>query len=100
DWSSDVCSSDLDTPPYLHDGRLLTLEEFHGVIKGQEAAIVQIGRRVLDATEREGLDGSVGGGHHAIDHLGPIEPLRALVVHEFVRVVGRRVSCCSLALAV
>src|SRR3989442_14214733 len=36
------------------------VEEFHRVLKGQQAAIVQIGRRVLDATEREGLDGSVG----------------------------------------
>ena len=41
-------------------------EELHGVLQGQEPPIMQVGRRVLDAPQREGLDRAVGAGHAPI----------------------------------
>ena len=35
------------------------VEELDRVLEGQQAAVVQVGRRVLDAAQREGLDRAV-----------------------------------------
>jgi hypothetical protein len=43
------------------------VEELDRVLERQQAAVVQIGRRVLHAAQREGLDRAVGAGHRAVD---------------------------------
>jgi len=36
------------------------VEELHGVVERQQAIVVQVRRRVLDAAQREGLDRAIG----------------------------------------
>jgi hypothetical protein len=43
------------------------IEELDRIIESQQAPIVQVGRLILDAAQREGLDGSVAGGIHVVD---------------------------------
>ena len=44
------------------------VEELHRVVQRQQPVVVQVGRRILDAAEREGFDRAVGGGLAAVDH--------------------------------
>jgi hypothetical protein len=45
------------------------IEELNRIIKRQQPSVVEIRRRILDATERESLDSSVDGFIHTVDHL-------------------------------
>src|SRR4029077_10930741 len=76
------------------------VEELDGVVEGQQAAVVQVGGRVLDAAEREGLDRSVGAGDHPVDVARLVEALGAQVVHQVVGVIGGRVADAALRLVV
>jgi len=60
---------------------------------------VQVGRRILDAAQREGLDGSVTDFTHAVDHLRLEEALGLEIVHQVVGVIGGGVASTALALA-
>ena len=53
---------------------------------------MQVGRRVLDATQRERLDRTIRPGHCAIDHPRFEKSLDLQVVHQVVRVKRRRVA--------
>ncbi len=67
---------------------------------GEQAVVVQVRRRVLDAAERERFDRAVGRGLAAVDHgFWLEESLRLQVVHQVVGVVRRRVAGRALALA-
>ena len=46
------------------------IEELNRIIECQQAPIVQIGRRIFDAAQREGLDGSVANFIQAVDPSG------------------------------
>src|SRR5579872_945205 len=61
------------------------VEELDGVLQRQAAAVVQVGRAVLDPTEREALDGAVA-------RLALEEALQAQVVHLVVEVERGRVA--------
>lgn len=60
---------------------------------------MQVRGRVLDASEREGLDGAVHRGHAAVDHLGREEALGLEIVHQVVGVVGGLVAVVTVSLA-
>ena len=68
------------------------------VVEGQEPAVMKVGRRVLDASEGERLDGPIGGRDHAVDHLRPVEAFGLQTVHQIVRVVRRHVARRALRL--
>jgi len=53
---------------------------------------VEIGRRVLDPAQREGLDRPVGARHRAVDQHRLVEALGVQIVHQIVGVVGRGVA--------
>jgi hypothetical protein len=36
------------------------IEEFNRIVEGQQAPVVQLRRRILDAAKRKGFDGPVG----------------------------------------
>ena len=75
------------------------VEELDRVLQRQQAVVVQVRRRVLDAAQREGLDRAVGRGLAAVDHLLLEEALDPQVVHEVVGVVRRGVAGDALGLA-
>src|SRR5258707_10562190 len=65
------------------------IEELNRIIERQQAPVVQVGRRILDAAQREGLDGSVTDFIQSVDHLRLEEALGLEIVHQFVGVIGR-----------
>src|SRR5258706_15910438 len=75
------------------------IEELNRIIERQQAPVVQVGRLILDAAQREGLDGSVAGGIHVVDRHRLEEALGLEIVHQVVGVVGRGVAGAALALA-
>src|ERR1700674_7437 len=75
------------------------IEELNRIIERQQASVVQVGRRILDTAQREGLDGSIPDFIQAIDHLRLEESLGLEIVHQVVRVVRRRVAAAALAFA-
>src|SRR5258707_3190347 len=75
------------------------IEELNRIIERQQAPVVQVGRLILDAAQREGLDGSVAGGIHVVDRHRLEEALGLEIVHQVVGVVGRGVARAALALA-
>ena len=76
------------------------IEELDGIFEREASPIVQIGRRVLDAPQREGFDRTVVGHHHAIDHFLFIKSLRLQVVHAIVGVIGGGMTSDATGLAV
>ncbi len=66
---------------WLQFGAKHQIEEFDRVIEGQQPAIMQVRRRLLDAPQREGLDRPVGCSPHIVDHHGLIEALCLQIVH-------------------
>src|SRR5450631_3647872 len=74
------------------------IEELHRVLQRQQAVVVQVRRRVLDAAKRKGLDGAVGRRLAAVDRDLLEESLDLEVVHEVVGVVRRGVASGALAL--
>src|ERR1700675_2646281 len=44
------------------------IEELDRIIERQQATVVQVGRRILDPAQREGLHGSVADFIQAVDH--------------------------------
>src|SRR5438876_3194925 len=68
------------------------IEELHGVVEGQEPAVVQVRGRVLDPAQGEGLDRPIHRGHPTVDQLRAEEALGAEVVHEVVGVVRGRMT--------
>src|SRR5437773_349076 len=75
------------------------VEELHGVVEREEPAVVEIGRRLLDPAQREGLDGTVARSHSSVDVLRLEEALQLEVVHRVVGVVRRYVAGGALGLA-
>src|SRR5450759_226370 len=75
------------------------IEELNRIIERQQAPIVHVGWRILDAAQREGLDGSVADFIQAVDHLRLEEALGLEVVHQVVGVIGRGVAGIAPALA-
>src|ERR1700692_1797705 len=76
------------------------IEELDRIIERQQAPVVHVGRRILDAAQREGLDGSVADLIQAVDHLRLEEALGfEIVVHQVVGVIGRGVAGTAPALA-
>src|SRR5205807_3761250 len=75
------------------------IEKLNGIVEGQQAAVVHIGRRILDASERKCLDRSVTDFTHSVDHLRLEEPLCLEVVHQVVGVVRGSMARAALALA-
>src|ERR1035437_8251231 len=75
------------------------VEVLHRVIQGQQSSIVQVGRRVLDAAEREGLDRAVVTHHHAVLHMLLVEAFRMKIVHRVVGKVRGCMAACTLSLA-
>src|SRR5690606_13204587 len=73
------------------------VEELHRVLEGEQAPVVEVGRRVLDAPQGEGLDGAVLIHHRAVGHARLEEALELEVVHGVVGVVGRGVAGEALA---
>src|SRR5260370_10108358 len=64
------------------------IEELDRIIERQQTPVVQIGRRILDAAQREGLDGSVTDFTHAVDHFRLEEALGLEIMHQVVGVIG------------
>src|SRR5258708_33856120 len=60
---------------------------------------MQVGRLILDAAQREGLDGAVAGFIQAVDYLRLEEALGLEIVHQVVGVIGRGMAGATLALA-
>src|SRR6202140_798379 len=75
------------------------IEELDRIIERQQAPVVHVGRRILDAAQREGLYGSVADLIQAVDHLRLEEALGLEIVHQVVRVIGRGVAGTAPALA-
>src|SRR5216684_2200248 len=75
------------------------IEELDGVVERQKAPVVQVGRRVLDAAQRERLDRAVAVHDQAVDHLLLEKALQLQIVHRVVGVMRRRVAGGALALA-
>src|SRR5258706_3923324 len=75
------------------------IEELNRIIERQQAPVVHVGRRILDAAQREGLDGSVADLIQAVDHLRLEEALGFEIVHQVVGVIGRGVAGTAPALA-
>ena len=75
------------------------VEELHRILQGQQPPIMEVGRRIFDAAEREGLDWAVGAGHPTVDHVRFEESFDLHVVHEIVGVIGRRVASGAARLA-
>src|ERR1700676_3378439 len=75
------------------------IEELNRIIERQQAPVVQVGRRILDAAQREGLDGSVADFIQAVDNLWLEEALGLEIVHQVVGVIGRGVAGSAPALA-
>src|SRR6266404_4586238 len=67
------------------------VEELDGVVQRGEAAIVEVGRGVLDAAQGEGLDRAFGPAN--------VEPFNAKVVHVFVGEGGSVMAGRALAFA-
>src|SRR5690606_34182587 len=76
------------------------VEVCDGVRQGQQASVMQIRGRVLDAAQRKGLDGADTGRMTAVDVFGSEEPSFLEVMHEIVRIERRHVTTRALALAV
>jgi len=69
-------------------------------MQGQEQpAVGQVGRRILDTSQREGLDGAVTNGHHAVDQHRLEEPLGLEIVRQVIGVIERHVAAGAGALA-
>src|SRR5436189_6353585 len=51
------------------------VEELDAVLEREQAAIVKVWRRVLDAAERRRLDWTLRGRHDAVDHPRVVEAL-------------------------
>src|ERR1700720_429173 len=88
-------AKELNQIPLLLAGQLGAehqIEELDRIIERQQAPVMQIGRRILDAAQREGLDGSVAALTHAVDHLRLEEALGLEIVHQVVGVIGRGVA--------
>src|SRR4029077_10274877 len=68
------------------------VEELDGVLEGQQAAIMQVRRTVLDPAQREALD-------RAVARLTWQKALNMQIVHLVVEVEGRRVTRRALRLA-
>ncbi len=66
------------------------IEELHGVFKGQQSAIVKIGRRIFDSAKHKRLDRTI--------RLRP-KPLEFEIVHHVIGVCGWLVAACALGLA-
>src|SRR5882762_9519024 len=75
------------------------IEELNRIIERQQAPVVHVGRRILDAAQREGLDGSVADFIQAVDHLRLEEALGLEIVHQVVGVIGCGVAGIAPALA-
>src|SRR5713101_9226374 len=75
------------------------VEELDGVVERQQPPVVQVGRRILDAPERERLDGTVGARHLAVDHARLVEALDPEIVHRVVGVIRRGMAVSALRLA-
>src|SRR6202045_2277116 len=75
------------------------IEELNRIIERQQAPVVQVGRRILDTAQREGLDGSVADFIQAVDHLRLEEALGLEIVHQVIGVIGRGVAGIAAALA-
>ena len=76
------------------------VEVFDRILKGEAPPVVQIGWGVLDASQGERLNGTIGIHHHSIHHFLLVKPLRLEVVHAVIGIVGCRVAVCAPALAV
>lgn len=59
------------------------------LLQREQAAIMKIGRTVLDATQRERCNRPLRSGNHAIDPLSVVKSLDFQVVHLVVGVKGR-----------
>src|SRR6202040_368922 len=95
-------AKELNQIPLLLAGQLGAehqIEELDRIIERQQAPVVEIGRRILDAAQREGLDGSVADLIQAVDHLRLEEALGLEIVHQVVGVIGRSVAGTAPALA-
>src|SRR5260221_7570975 len=68
------------------------IEELNRIIERQQTPVVQVGRLILDAAQREGLDGSVAGGIHVVDRHRLEEALGLEIVHQVVGIVRRGVA--------
>src|SRR2546430_17527064 len=75
------------------------IEELNRIIERQQTPVVQVGRLILDAAQREGLDGSVAGGIHVVDRHRLEEALGLEIVHQVVGIVRRGVAGAALAFA-
>src|SRR5258708_9238580 len=75
------------------------IEELNRIIERQQTPVVQVGRLILDAAQREGLDGSVAGGIHVVDRHRLEEALGLEIVHQVVGIVLRGVAGASPALS-
>src|SRR5215469_4572827 len=75
------------------------IEELDGVFQRQKTRVMQVGRVVLGAAQREGFDRTVADCHHVVDHRRLEETLGVEVVHQIVGVEGRLVAAGALALA-
>src|SRR6266446_2382959 len=74
------------------------IEELNRIIERQQATVVQVGRRIFDTAQLEGLDGSVADCIHAVNHLRLEEALGLEIVHQVVGVVGGGVAGAALSL--
>src|SRR6202158_5182660 len=75
------------------------IEELDRIVERQQAPVVQVGRRILDAAQWERLDGTVTDFTHAVNHLRLEEALGLEIVHQVVGVVGRGMAGLATALA-
>src|SRR5947207_15980613 len=75
------------------------VEELDRILEREEPTIVEIGRRVLNPAQREGLDRPVGARHCAVDQYRLVEALGVQIVNEVVGIVGPRLAGAALPVA-
>src|SRR5258708_16396597 len=75
------------------------IEELDRIIERQQAAVVHIGWRLLDAAQGKCLDRSVADFIQSVDHRGLEKAFDLEVVHQVVGVVGGGMAGAALPLA-
>jgi len=74
------------------------VEELDCVVQRQQTLVMQVGRVVLDAAQREGFDLPVSNLHQVVDHFRFKEALRFEIMHQVVGIIGRLMAARALAL--
>src|SRR5712692_6926109 len=68
------------------------IEKLDSIFERQQSTVVEVGGRLLNASQGKGLDRTLRGHHHAAFHPWRKKPFDFQVVHLIVRVERRRMT--------